>query len=52
MSRERRWQFFPSILFPSILLDIWDLPVDRKGPRIDQVSVDAREAPASEKLSG
>ena len=33
-------------------LDIWDLPVDRRGPRIGQVSVDAREAPASEKLSG
>ncbi len=30
--------------------DIRDLPVNRRYPRIAQVSVDAREAPASEKL--
>jgi hypothetical protein len=42
----------PLEVFFSILLDIWDLPVDRKGPGIGKVSIDMREAPASEKLSG
>lgn len=37
--------------FFSILLDIWNLPVNRSPPRIGKISVDDREAPASEKLS-
>ena len=35
----------------SLPLDIWNLPIDRSYPGIGKVSVDAREAPASEKLS-
>ena len=45
---------FPKTLagFFSILpLDIWDLPVNRSQPGIGKVSVDAREASASIKLS-
>jgi hypothetical protein len=41
---------YPTPFF-SILLDIWDLPVNRSHPGIGKVSVDARETPASEKLS-
>jgi len=37
--------------FSILLLDIWNLPVDRSHPRIGKVPVDVREAPASEKLS-
>ena len=38
--------------FFSILpLDIWDLPINRRQPRISKVSIDLREAPAAEKLS-
>jgi hypothetical protein len=37
--------------FFSILLNIWDLPVNRKHPDIGKFSVDARKAPATEKLS-
>ena len=37
--------------FFSILLDIWNLPVNRSQPGSGKVSVDVREAPASEKLS-
>jgi hypothetical protein len=39
-------------VFSILQLDVWDLPVNRRYPRISQVLVDAREAPASEKLPG
>jgi hypothetical protein len=32
-------------------LDIWDLPVNQSQPGNGKISVDLREAPASEKLS-
>jgi len=38
-------------VFFSILLDIWNLPVNQSQPGIGKVPVDVREAPASEKLS-
>ena len=41
---------YPTSFF-SILLYIWNLPVNRSQPGIGKVSVDVREAPASEKLS-
>ena len=34
-----------------LLLDIWNLPVNRSQPGIGKVSVDVREAPAPVKLS-
>ena len=41
----------PLVDFFSILLDIWNLPVNRSKPGLGKVPVDVREAPASEKLS-
>ena len=41
----------PLVDFFSILLDIWNLPVNRSQPSIGKISVDVREAPATEKLS-
>ena len=37
--------------FSILLLDIWNLPINRRHPGIGKVSIDVREAPASEKLS-
>jgi hypothetical protein len=37
--------------FSILLLDIWNLPVNRSHPHIGKIPVDPREAPASKKLS-